>query len=393
MNTNDGNYANDQKQPQDGVLPGLLQAKAANPVEPPPRHGMSGFVIHGSPAAIFGALAKAQAGFGPIERTKTVKVRSDKGNYDFAYAPLEAVLGAVTPALNANGLALLQPLVKEENQWVLRTILAHESGAYLEGSLPIPTQTAQGGSRAWQELGSAVTYARRYMVGAMLGIAPEEDDDGAAAEDMPRETQQRGPRQGTRPTPPQAPQKVVQPKTLLVPAGMTDQQARDLVASKAETEAKGTTSPGAVDSREGMVGDAPKPEGQSASSGPVASDRPLSDLLKDIGDALRGGRLNQTSDGEVKWFTKASADEFSKAAIGKPATAVNSVGDAMSLLTELAKLPASTAKQKDAYTKLRAKFGKDREQADLFCADIIGHSSDWVPSDKEADELIEALSR
>lgn len=184
---------------------------ANQPVTP----GFGGFAIHGSAAAVFAALAAAQADFGPIERSRTVTVTSDKGNYTFSYAPLETILSAVSPALNKRGLALLQPFVRESAGWVLRTILAHESGAYIECTMPIAhpkrsywdktsnqRREVEGG---WQELGSAITYARRYMVGALLGIAPEEDDDGTAAEEMPREVK---PRQNTRPTPPAPPAKV-----------------------------------------------------------------------------------------------------------------------------------------------------------------------------------------
>lgn len=160
-----------------------------------------GFSILGNRAELFVALAKAQAGFTEIVRSRTVTVRSDKGNYTFDYAPLDAVLAATVPALNANGFSLLQPLVKEGSEWVLRTILAHASGGLIETSLVIPDR-----GTGWQALGGAITYARRYMVGALLGVAPEEDDDGTTAEGMHREvTPKQGPRANSRPTPPEPP--------------------------------------------------------------------------------------------------------------------------------------------------------------------------------------------
>jgi hypothetical protein len=215
----------EQEQGGAEVLPGVLQAM--RPPELGTRQGLDGFHIHGNPASIFGALAKAQAAFAKVERTKLVKVRSEKGNYDFWYAPLENVLGAVEAALNANELALMQPLVKEGQVWVLRTILGHASGAYLECTLSLPS------TDGWQKLGSTVTYARRYMVGSLLGIAPEEDDDGTGAEDMPRETQTRqaGPRANTQPKPPAQP-----PKAASVAPGPSKPASVPPAAPKAEDQ-------------------------------------------------------------------------------------------------------------------------------------------------------------
>lgn len=181
------------------VLGGILQS--VRPQE-------DAFVIYGAPD-VFAALCKAQAEFTDIVRSKTVTVRSDKGNYTFDYAPLESVLAATVPALNKHGLSLLQPLVKEGDDWVLRTILAHSSGSYIVTRLIIPSPERGG----WQALGGAITYARRYMVGALLGVSPEEDDDGTTAEGMHREVQQKGPRANTQPTPPKPPVKAKPPES------------------------------------------------------------------------------------------------------------------------------------------------------------------------------------
>lgn len=172
------------------ALAGILQAKD--------NHGA--FAVSGA-AEVFAALAKAQAEFGDIVRSKTVSVRSDKGTYTFDYAPLESVLAATVPALNRHGLALLQPLCKEGQDWILRTIIAHSSGAFVQTMLVIPSPDRGG----WQALGGAITYARRYMVGALLGVAPEEDDDGTSAEGMHRDVAPKGPRSNSQPTPPKPP--------------------------------------------------------------------------------------------------------------------------------------------------------------------------------------------
>lgn len=136
----------------------------------------AGFTIHGDPAPLFAALAKARGAFGELVRTRTVEVRmSAGGSYRFDYAPLEEILAACTPALSANELVLFQPLSKGPDGTILRTILAHASGAYLECCYPIPP------AQDIKALGSAVTYMRRYTVQALLGVAAEADDDAGEA--------------------------------------------------------------------------------------------------------------------------------------------------------------------------------------------------------------------
>ena len=118
------------------------------------------------------ALAKAQAAFPAVVRDKHVTVTSKTGaSYAFDYAPLDSILAATRAPLCDNGLALVQIL----DDGALVTRLIHESGASLTGRVDLP-QTG-----TIQELGSAITYLRRYAVQAVLGIAAEDDDDGNRA--------------------------------------------------------------------------------------------------------------------------------------------------------------------------------------------------------------------
>lgn len=119
------------------------------------------------------ALAKAQASFGPIERNRTVKT----GTYNFDYAPLDTILEAVRPALAANELALTQVIVPSTAGMGLRTLLLHSSGEWLAGEVSLGQRPAKA-----QELGSLLTYMRRYSIVSILGVAAEEDDDANAAD-------------------------------------------------------------------------------------------------------------------------------------------------------------------------------------------------------------------
>ena len=145
--------------------------------EPQPQEGI---VIRQSPTLgkLAGALAAAQAKFQPIQKDRTANVESKKGeasSYSYAYADLADVLAAVRPALAENGLAIMQPIVWNGSPWLV-TRLHHSSDEWIEGCYKL------GEYERPQDFGSAITYARRYTLTALLGIAAEEDDDGQRAQ-------------------------------------------------------------------------------------------------------------------------------------------------------------------------------------------------------------------
>lgn len=111
------------------------------------------------------ALVKAR---GEIKHPVRNKVNPHFKN---RYADLTAVLDSVVPAFTANGLSLVQ-LVEDE---FLITLLAHTSGEYITSATRIPKHANA------QQLGSALTYLRRYTVQALAAIAADDDDDGQAA--------------------------------------------------------------------------------------------------------------------------------------------------------------------------------------------------------------------
>jgi len=126
------------------------------------------------------ALAKAQAAFPKVLKDRTAKIASTKGEYSYKYADLASLLDAVRKPLSDNGLALVQPIEITERGMVLHTMLLHSSGAHLDSYYPLATHDRP------QEMGSEITYSRRYTAGSILGIASEEDDDGAAAQQAAR---------------------------------------------------------------------------------------------------------------------------------------------------------------------------------------------------------------
>lgn len=94
------------------------------------------------------------------------------------YAPLETVLNTVRPVLAKHGLSILQAPSGDGEHIIVTTTLLHISGEWIESPelvLKADKATAQGA-------GSAITYARRYALSAILGISSEDDDDGNVAE-------------------------------------------------------------------------------------------------------------------------------------------------------------------------------------------------------------------
>lgn len=121
-----------------------------------------------------GSLAKALAAFQAemptVAKSKTAKV----GQYSYTYAGLAEVSHVGLPLLSKHGLAFSCCPRRTDSGYELAAFLMHESGEEKEGSLPISGGTPQ-------QLGSAITYARRYLFGSMTGLVTEDDDDGQIA--------------------------------------------------------------------------------------------------------------------------------------------------------------------------------------------------------------------
>jgi hypothetical protein len=129
---------------------------------------------------IYTALAKAQTSMG--------KALKDSSNPHFRskYADLASVMNACLGALTTNGIAVTHSTEWSETEQQLVTTFTH-GASDTSCSIAIPLLL---GKRDMQGLGSAITYARRYGVMALAGIAPEDDDGNAAAANAPSKTAQ-----------------------------------------------------------------------------------------------------------------------------------------------------------------------------------------------------------
>lgn len=127
-------------------------------------------------SATIGVLAKALA-LAQAELSPAVK-NAKNPHLNNRYADISAVYEAVREVLPKHGLSVAQMILPSEGKAHVRTMLMHESGEWLASECLLPPDRAGGP----QGMGSAITYARRYSLSAMIGVVSEEDDDGEAAQ-------------------------------------------------------------------------------------------------------------------------------------------------------------------------------------------------------------------
>lgn len=118
----------------------------------------------------------AKAFIAAQKATEAVKKAAANPAFKSKYADLCEVVEAVVPALNANGIGVMQFPANRDGKVYVTTVFFHESGSRVTGVLELtPSKTDPQG------VGSAITYGRRYSLLAMTGAAPEDDDGHAAS--------------------------------------------------------------------------------------------------------------------------------------------------------------------------------------------------------------------
>lgn len=114
------------------------------------------------------ALAKAQSTMG--------EAKEDSKNPFFKsnYADLTSVWRACRKSLTDNGLSVVQTTDMKDDKITIVTTLIHSSGEWMKGCLPLMLTKNDP-----QTMGSALTYARRYALAAIVGVCKEGEDDDA----------------------------------------------------------------------------------------------------------------------------------------------------------------------------------------------------------------------
>lgn len=164
------------------------------------------------------ALAAAQAELGGV-------VASDSTNpmYDNSYASLNAIIGSIRGVLNRHEMALVQAAVPGTvDAVVMETMLIHgPSGEFIGSHCEMPVD-----SRDSHGVASAQTYARRYGLLSLMGLAQGPDDDGNAAQRSRMNTAQLLPKGNVGEADPEArrPQRLASPETILAEIEHSDHE-------------------------------------------------------------------------------------------------------------------------------------------------------------------------
>lgn len=124
-------------------------------------------------------LFKALADF---QQEVPVIHKGTKG-YGYSYADLPTIFEAINPLLKKHGLGFTQ-LMGDNN---IKTIIFHDSGESIETTTTIPENVVLKGMNAFQVLGSAITYIRRYALSSALGLVTDKDTDAGGEQVKPKQ--------------------------------------------------------------------------------------------------------------------------------------------------------------------------------------------------------------
>lgn len=179
---------NEQNQNQNQPQP---QRQQQQPVQPPvdQRHVIYAeqtrptdhlFDLEGNAGELLKGLAKFRA------QIKQPKLDASNPFFKSSYLTLTGLITAIDEALKGTGLSYNQIIADNGQAAAVQTIITHESG----GILITKPFTLRPTKADPQGIGSATTYARRYQLQALFGIAGEKDDDGNAASNPQQRNQQ-----------------------------------------------------------------------------------------------------------------------------------------------------------------------------------------------------------
>lgn len=146
------------------------------------------------------AMAEFQETCPKISRSRKASISTRTGgSYSYTYAPLAEIMSKIQPVLGPLGLSVSFRVSHAERQVIAVCQVAHEMGHQeSSGEVAMPFDQGDGtGANPAQRVGIASTYAKRYALLAILGIAPEDDTDaradGKPEVEMPRRASEAAP--------------------------------------------------------------------------------------------------------------------------------------------------------------------------------------------------------
>lgn len=154
--------------------PGVPQAPKAPELPPEPAAPQEPYRRSESIVKLAAALVLAQGEFTSAGKT------SDNPFHKSKYADLAAVYAACRQALVKHQLTVMQPATCQGQRVAVTTLLVHVSGEFIESTLHM--KAAQDTPQA---IGSVITYARRYALSSLVGVAADDDDGNSGERTLP----------------------------------------------------------------------------------------------------------------------------------------------------------------------------------------------------------------
>lgn len=175
---NEQNRNQNQPQPQQPVQPPADQRHVIYAEQTRPTDHL--FDLEGNAGELLKGLTKFRA------QIKQPKLDASNPFFKSSYLTLTGLITAIDEAIKGTGLSYNQIIADNGQAAAVQTIITHESGGILI-TKPFTLRPAKADP---QGIGSATTYARRYQLQALFGIAGEKDDDGNAASNPQQRNQQ-----------------------------------------------------------------------------------------------------------------------------------------------------------------------------------------------------------
>jgi hypothetical protein len=135
--------------------------------------------------AWYAAMAEFQRKCPAIKKTKTAKIATQRASYSYSYAPLDEILSTIQPVMGDLGLSVSWRGRVDGDKVVQNCRISHTLGHHEESgelAMPVAIATDDRGANPMQRVGIATTYAKRYSLLSIIGMAPEDDPDAQPAE-------------------------------------------------------------------------------------------------------------------------------------------------------------------------------------------------------------------
>lgn len=150
--------------------------------------------------AWYEAMAEFQRQCPAIKKTKRASIQTARASYSYTYAPLDEILAVIQPVMGTLGLSVSWRHGAVGDKITATCRISHTLGHHEESgevSMPVIIADAERGANPMQRIGIATTYAKRYALLGIIGMAPEDDDDARSqAQDREPKPERQGPTDG-----------------------------------------------------------------------------------------------------------------------------------------------------------------------------------------------------